>query len=118
MRLHVPALKKVEKLIQPAVTSLLAKSVYPEGIGTVQISFLTGNLLVTYDTKTFQEQNVLKWIHDVKNLCESVFFRLLEEDQTNRDKIGGRLLVYLSTASENGIVIDKNFNIPDEIWDT
>ena len=116
LRIHVPALKKVQPEYNEIVDSIFTKSHLPEGIEQTEVNFITGNILVNYNFNETNEKNTLNWVFDIKKIAEYIFLKFLdmEEERTNTTK--EKLLDYFKQISSNGIIMNKNFTIPDEVW--
>ncbi len=82
LRLHIPHIKKI-----PANWHLeesyfeLAKRI--KGIDKLELSFVTGNVLVLYDTKLTSEQDIIKNLKDLGKLAvqNKAFFEKFSPEQ-------------------------------------
>lgn len=116
MRIHIPALKKVNVDQQEVVTVLLNGFKMPHFILDVNVNYISGNLLVTYKDKISSESQVLNWIDDIKRIAETIFYKFYNIDKNKIEKTKAKLLQFLSTESEKGSILDREINIPNEIW--
>jgi len=116
MRVHIPALRQVSLEFQEIVDVLLTGFMYPEGIQKVTINYITGNLLILYDHQFIQEKSVLDWLAELSKITGQIWMRFKNAVNGNAQKIGENLLHYFAEASKNRTILDKNFNIPDHVW--
>ena len=116
IRVHIPALRQVSIEFQEIVDVLLTGFMYPEGIQEVTINYITGNLLILYNNDSMQEKSVLDWLSELSKITGQIWIRFKNAVNGNAQKIGKNLLYYFTEASKNGTILDKNFNIPDHVW--
>jgi len=116
LRIHVPALKKVQPEYNEIVDSIFTKSHLPEGIEQTKVNFITGNILVNYDLNETNEKNTLNWVFDIKKIAEYIFLKFLDLEKEKMNITKEKLLDYFKKISSNGIIMNKKFTIPDEIW--
>jgi len=116
LRIHIPALKKVDSEFHEISETLLYKFHLPEGIEIAKVNYISGNIVVNYDISITDERNVLIWILGIKKIFESAFmhFGKMKEDKIQNSV--KKLQEYINSVSNNGTIIDQNFRIPDEIW--
>ncbi|MEW6349658.1 MAG: HMA2 domain-containing protein [Thermodesulfobacteriota bacterium] len=65
LRLEISALRKVPPGTQEFARELIGKMVLPAGITSVEPSFITGSVLLKYDSGAATEQEVLANIHEL-----------------------------------------------------
>ena len=116
LRIHVPALKKVLPEYNDIVDSIFVKSHLPEGIEQTKVNFITGNILVNYDLNETNEKHTLNWVFDLKKIAEYIFIKFMDLEEEKIKTTKEKLLAYFKQISSNGIIMNKNFTIPDEIW--
>jgi hypothetical protein len=116
LRVHIPALRQVTADFQNIVDVVVTKFSYPSGIEKVTINYITGNLLIHYNQKFIQENSVLEWISGLSMITGQIWMRL--KNCTNGDvkSVGQNLLNYFIDNSKKGNILDKNFIIPDYVW--
>jgi hypothetical protein len=113
---HIPALRQVSMAFQDIVDVLLKDFMYPAGIQKVTINYITGNLLILYENEVIQEKRVLDWLSELATITGQIWLRFKNDVNGNAQKIGKNLLHFFTEASKNGIILDKNFKIPDYVW--
>jgi hypothetical protein len=116
LRVHIPALKIVEDNVQEIADTFLRKFALPEGINITDINYITGNVVIYYDKVVTNERRVLTWLLAIRDLMLSAIIKIDRMDAQKKIKIIEDLKQYLIISSENGVIIDQNFVIPDEIW--
>ncbi len=116
IRVHIPALKKVDDRFQEIVSVLLKGFTLPEHFNQVKITYATGSILVTYKHDKISERQIMNWVFDVKNIAESILMKFIDTDNEKISNKSIKLISYLEKASREGQIIDKKFRIPDEIW--
>ena len=116
MRIHFPALQKINGNFHDIANVLLKGFRLPDHFSEVQINYITGNILIVYQVEKLVERQVMDWIFDIKKIVESIVLKFFNMDDEAIKISQIKLLHYLQDASQNGNVIDKKFNIPDEIW--
>jgi len=116
LRIHVPALKKVQPEYNDIVDSIFTKSHLPDGIEQTKINFITGNILVKYDLNEISEKNSLNWIFDIKKIAEDIFLKFLNLNDEEIIITKNKLLEYFKHVANNGTIISKGFTIPHEVW--
>jgi uncharacterized protein YpuA (DUF1002 family) len=116
LRIHIPALKKVNVDQQEVVTAILSGFRTPQFILDTNVNYVSGNLLVIYDNKISSESQVLNWIDDIKNIAEHILFKFFTLEKNKLDKAKSELMQFLKTESAKGCILDRGINIPDEIW--
>jgi hypothetical protein len=116
LRVHIPALRQVSAEFQNIVNVLVTKFSFPWGIEQVTINFITGNLLILYDHSSVEEKTVLEWISDLSMITGQIWVRFKYSTNGEAKEVGENLLQYFIKSSENGNILDKNFIIPDYVW--
>jgi hypothetical protein len=116
VRVHIPALRQVTLAFQTIVDVLVTKFSLPTGIENVKINYITGNLLILYDHKCIQEKDVLSWLSDLSLITGKIWIRFKNSANGNGKLITENLLQFFSESSKSGNVLDKNFIIPDYVW--
>jgi hypothetical protein len=116
LRVHIPALRQVTSDFQNIVDVVVTKFSYPSGIEKVSINYITGNLLIHYNQNTIQESSVLVWLSELSMITGQIWMRLRNCTNGDAKSVGKNLLNYFIEASKEGNILDKNFIIPDYVW--
>ncbi len=116
LRIHIPALRQISEQFQIFVNLLLKDFTLPNGIRTVKINFITGNLLVEYDFKVTEEREILCWLEDITMIAKGVWSRFSQVKNGKKDQISANLIDFFTQKSNNNENLDKNFYIPEYVW--
>jgi hypothetical protein len=116
LRVHIPALRQVSVDFQNIVDVLVTKFSLPKGIQDVTTNYITGNLLIFYDHTIVQEKAVLEWLSDLSVITGRIWIQFKNSTNGNAKEVGENLLQYFVKASKNGNILDKNFIIPEYVW--
>jgi hypothetical protein len=116
LRVHIPALRQVSEEFQNIVDVLVTKFSFPTGIEQVSTNYITGNLLILYDHTSAEEKAVLEWLSDLSMITGQIWIRFKNSTNGEVKEVGENLLHYFIKASKNGNILDKNFIIPDYVW--
>lgn len=116
LRVHIPALRQITSEFQGIVDALMTKFSYPSGIEKLSINFITGNILIFYNHNSIGEKSVLFWLNDLSAITGRIWMRFKNSTNGNGKKTGENLLHYFIDASKNGNILDKNFIVPDYVW--
>ena len=101
---------------QNIVDVLVTKFSLPKGIQDVTTNYITGNLLIFYDHTIVQEKAVLEWLSDWSVITGRIWIQFKNSTNGNANEVGENLLQYFVKASKNGNILDKNFIIPEYVW--
>ena len=116
LRVHIPALRHVSTEFQSIVDVLISKFSYPDGIEKVTANYITGNLLILYNKNVIQESDVLIWLSDLSEITGQIWIKFRNSTNGNSEEVGKNLLNFFVKESKNGNILDKNFIIPDYVW--
>ena len=116
LRVHIPALRQVSVDFQNIVDVLVTKFSFPKGIQDVTTNYITGNLLIFYDHTIVKEKAVLEWLSDLSVITGRIWIQFKNSTNGNAKEVGENLLQYFVKASKNGNILDKNFIIPEYVW--
>lgn len=116
LRVHVPALLDVSKKFQRKADPLVKLFSLPKGIRSVQINFITGNMLIFYDIKTISEKKVFDWIHQLRYLTIEILNGLSRINNGKLPLVTERLMSFMNQVIEENIVLTKEIKIPEDVW--
>jgi hypothetical protein len=116
LRIHIPVLRQISEPFQKFVHLLLQDFTLPEGIRSVRINFITGNLLIEYDIKGTEEKEILRWLEDIAKIAEGAWSKFSRVKNGNKDQISENLIEYLTQKANTKVKLDKNFHIPEYVW--
>jgi len=116
LRVHVPALLDASKEFQEKADPLVKLFSLPEGIETVNINFITGNMLIFYTLKTTSEKEVFDWIHQLRYLIVEILEGLSKINNGKLPIITERLMNYMDQIIKKKVVLNKEIKIPEDVW--
>lgn len=116
LRIHVPALKKVNPSFHDIANILLKGFQLPGSFEFIKVNYISANLLIVYDAKGISESKVLDWVFDVRNLIEEIIVKFSEVEEDKIQSSENKLYDFFKTESAKGTLIDRKFVIPNEIW--
>jgi len=116
LRIHIPILRQISEQFQKFVHLMLKDFTLPEGIHSVKINFITGNILVEYDLNHTGEKEILFWLRELTKIAEEVWSRFSRVNNGNKDQISKNLIEYFTQKADNNVKLDKNFHIPEYVW--
>jgi hypothetical protein len=95
---------------------LAALFLLPEGVLTVQVSFVTGSILVTYDDAELAEESVLQWVGTLWRLIGEHYDRLARLDAGEVDTVVSRITPLLQATLQENHSFDKRIALPEDVW--
>ncbi len=116
LRVHAPALRRIDATRRPVIVAMIQDLGKPAGIGQLELTFMTGSILIEYDQYRLSETQVLDWLAMLRGLIGQTLSRLAALDPEARVQAVSRLLDFLRTAAERGTKVDTDFEIPESIW--
>jgi hypothetical protein len=116
LRLSVPLLKRVPRDGEPLADKLEKLFLLPEGIQTVSVSFLSGSLLIGYNTRAMSEQQVLEWTDTLWRLLGEHYDRLASLPVADVDTVVARIEPLLQNALNENHSYNKRIVVPDDVW--
>lgn len=116
LRIHIPVLRQITGDFQNITYSLLNDFTLPNGILSVNINFITGNILIEYEVNISSEKEILIWLADITKIADKIWSRFSYVKNGNKDKISANLIDYFAKLANNKQKLDKNINIPEYVW--
>lgn len=116
LRVHVPALKRVEPPYGPVVDALIPALARHEGVSGIEVSPTTGNLLIQYNPRALTEREVLDWLIEVRQCVADVMGRFARLDRAASERAATNLRAFLSDAAANGNKVEASSGIPESVW--
>ena len=116
LRLRIGLLKKlpddwlnVAEVLQHAISA-------PDGIDRVDFDPRTGSLLVRYDSDTYNESDVLGYLHSLLELVRRNRDRLRGISNGRAVQVANRLEAWIQEHTRRRPVVDVKAEVPDEVW--
>lgn len=116
LRVHVPALLETSKEFQHKADPLIKLFSLPQGIKTVKINFITGNMLIFYDLQLICEKEVFNWIHQLRYLMIEILNGLSKVSNGKLPVVTERLINFMEQAIKKKVVLNKEIKIPKDVW--
>jgi hypothetical protein len=116
LRVHVPALLDASKEFKKKADPLVKLFSLPEGIDTVNINFITGNMLIFYNSKLMTENEVFDWIHQIRYLTIEILDGLSKINNGKLPEVTERLMSFMDQIIKNNVVLNKEIKIPEDVW--
>lgn len=116
LRVHIPAIKKVNGNFHEISTLLLNGFRFPDNFKEVNVNYITGNILIKYEFRELTERDVLDWLFEIKYIVERIFHKFVNMDDDEIKIAHNKLMSFLQQGSKNGILLNEDFQIPNEIW--
>jgi len=116
LRMNAPILKKMPPEHEPLFRKLVTLFLLPRGLKDVEVEFITGSILVAYDSEEITEEAVLKWIGTLWRLFSEHFDRLEKIREDQFDTIVSRITPVLEKALKENHSFDKRIRLPEDVW--
>jgi hypothetical protein len=116
LRIHIPALLDASKEFQRKADPLVKLFSLPEGIETVAINYITGNMLIFYNIKTISEKEVFEWILQLKYVTIEILKGLSKIHNGKLPVVTERLMNFMDEVIKTNVVVNKEINIPADVW--
>ncbi|MEE4311934.1 MAG: hypothetical protein V2J62_08675 [candidate division KSB1 bacterium] len=116
LRIHVPAIRYIQQEHNHIADQLVEKIRFSHGIESVEISIISGNLLIHYRTESTNETEVMEWMYKLYDLILAIRKRISEYPDEERANTAGQLLDYLKRVKPNGIDLCKQGALLEDIW--
>lgn len=108
LRLEISALRKVPPGKQEFVQDLIGKLVLPTGITSVQLSFVTGSILLQYDSGTVTEREVLAKIQELSSALVDYRDELWSISEENGPAVIEKLNGVLNKANQRNVKYEED----------
>jgi hypothetical protein len=116
VRISVPLLRRVPDGGRALARQLEPLFLMPEGMESVQVGFLTGNLLVRFDTGALDERQVLRWTTLLYRLMWDHWDRLCAVPGDRVPAVIDRVRTVLSAAMQDHRGFSHEVEIPPDVW--
>ena len=89
LRVSVPAIKHIPERLNGVANQLIDKVKYADGMKTVDLNFISGNVLIHYHPNQTDETKVMRWINRLYDLIRDIERQipLLNEELAKKKKI-------------------------------
>lgn len=116
LRVRIPALNLVPTSKRGIAEAVAGGLPMPKGVITLQPSFVTGNVLLTYDTKIVSEQQVIEHIEWLVKLSVKHRHKLMMVPPNELPRVVRQLKDYLERWNGEGPPPAREVEIPEDVW--
>jgi len=116
LRVRIPALNLVHASKRGIAEAVVDGLPMPKGVNTLQPSFVTGNVLLTYDTKIISEQQVIEHIEWLVKFSIKHRHKLMMVPPHELPRVVKQLKDYLERLNGEGPPHAKEVEIPEDVW--
>jgi hypothetical protein len=117
LRIGVPLLRRVPPQDRSLTDQLEPLFLLPEGIESVDVGFLTGNMLVRFDAGVLSEQQVMNWTSVLWRLISEHWDRLAALPVKRVGTVVARVRQVLAAALREDPALRQAIVIPPHVWD-
>jgi len=116
LRVSVPAIRRVPSQFNGMANRLMDKIRLPNGIRTVDLNFISGNVLIHYHVNRTDEAGVMGWLDDLYVFLMGLEKRVAKLPESERQKAASQVVCYLENAGSGCIDLEKKEAIVEAIW--
>ena len=85
LRVSVPAIRRIPSQFNGMANRLIDKVRLPNGVKTVDLNFISGNVLIHYHVNQTEEVGVMGWLNDLYVFLLSLEKRLAKLPESKRN---------------------------------
>jgi hypothetical protein len=116
LRVHIPALLRIENN-QKVIESLLERIFsIPEDINQVQVQCVTGNILFHFQKDTLTESEILAWIRNIGSILLREKNHLMNTPIESMPQITDKIVDIFRHSIRYRLDLKKEVVIPNDIW--
>ncbi len=116
LRVSVPAIRHIPAQFNGMSNRLMDKVRFADGIKTVDLNFISGNLLIHYHVSQTDEAGVMRWLNDLYVFLVNIQKRIAKLPEPDRQKAASQVFEYLENADLDCIDLEKKEAIVEAIW--
>lgn len=116
LRIRIPALNRVPQQRWHLARNVIQRLPVPEGITSLEPSFITGNVLLTYEPETLSEQQVIEHIDWLVKFAIEHRQRLMTIPPDDLPRVVEQLKDYLEQYDGKGMRSAREVEIPQNVW--
>ena len=116
LRVSVPAIRRVPSQFNGMVNRLIDKVRLPNGVKTVDLNFISGNVLIHYHVNQTEEVDVMGWLNDLYVFLLSLEKRLAKLPESERKKAASHVVCFLENADLDCLDLENKEAIVEAIW--
>ncbi|MFZ0932439.1 MAG: HMA2 domain-containing protein [Syntrophobacteraceae bacterium] len=115
LRVSVPAIRRIPSQFNGIANRLIDKVRLPNGVKTVDLNFISGNILIHYHVNQTEEAGVMGWLNDLYVFLLSLEKRLAKLPESEKKKAASQVFGYLENADSDCIDLEKKEAIVEAI---
>ncbi len=116
LRVSVPAIKDMPEQFNGMANRLMDKVRFGNGIKTVDLNFISGNVLIHYHVNQTDEERVMRWLNDLYIFLVNIKKRIAKLPEPEKQKAASQVFGYLEDADSDCIDLEKKEEIVEAIW--
>ncbi|MBD3288221.1 hypothetical protein GF337_05400 [candidate division KSB1 bacterium] len=116
LRIHIPGVRYIPKKLDGDVDQFIDKLKFANGVRSVDVNLISGNVLIYYDKALIDETSVINWISKLYH-CIIDFDKKISTLSMKQQKILIRhLSKYFNNLDTNSINLEQEEIIPVDVW--
>jgi len=116
LRVSVPAIRRIPEQLNGMADRLMDKVRLANGIKTVDLNFISGNVLIHYHVNQTDEAGVMRWLNDLYVFLVNIQKRVAKLPESEKQKATSQVFAYLENADSDCIDLEKKEAIVEAIW--
>ncbi|MGO9311111.1 MAG: HMA2 domain-containing protein [Syntrophobacteraceae bacterium] len=116
LRVSVPAIRRIPSQFNGMADRLMDKVRLANGIKTVDLNFISGNVLIHYHVNQTDEAGVMRWLNDLYVFLVNIQKRIAKLPESAKQKAASQVFGYLENADSDCIDLEKKEAIVEAIW--
>jgi len=117
VRIELPALRKIPADKRDLVERVVAELWVPDGIKSLDLSLITGSVVIRYDATEVSEQQVLETIRSLIGIMVRNWEHLVRIQPEELPEVIARLREFLATSNHDGRIVHAEVTIPNHVWE-
>ena len=107
IRVSVPIIRQIPERFNGVANQLMDKIKLKDGIKTVDLNFISGNVLIYFRSDVIDEDHVMKWMYSLYDLIWEIEERISKLPESERNKAAIQIAKYLKNVDTNGIDLER-----------
>jgi hypothetical protein len=116
LRVSVPAIRHIPAQFNGMANRLIDNVRFANGIKTVDLNFISGNVLIQYHVNQTDEASVMRWLNDLYVFLVNIQERIAKLPESEKQKAVSQVFGYLENADSDCIDLEKKEAIVEAIW--
>jgi hypothetical protein len=116
LRVSVPAIRSIPSQFNGMANRLMDKVRLPNGVKTVDLNFISGNVLIHYHVNQTEEVGVMGWLNDLYVFLLSLEKRLAKLPESEKKKAASHVVCFLENADLGCLDLENKEAIVEAIW--